>query len=533
MASDPQGSLSSRIVRRVQRYVGGDPEVIAADLPGLTPEIAPEKTTLADTPELRQFAKAQKLNKQLYGDAFDQSRRIRYRDYQRIYDRTPEAKQIVRLIVALVFGGDPTTDRGESASDRAPFQIVYGEGIAPETAAALDAVRGAVPLMTLIPQMFQSGQIKGDAFAEVVASLTRAVGVRALLADNVDVVPDAFGTPKAYKVQASSSTRSAAKYLNPLFCVHYAPNRAFGHLYGESLFHALRGADKQFNTAVDVLHVLLLLQGAQRRTVAVQVPRGWTDISIKRHLRKLKAWNADVTFFDSSGELHQNVAELIDYEDKLIPYRDGDKPPQFHNDVSPDFSKLLDVVKFDRSRYYTGTGIPMALAGLLDDAHSRAALETQGIYLGKMLRFWQQDAALLTLEFLVRGALIAQVPLAQGDVEVRMNSVSEFDEAAKAEVLKLRADAAATLRQAGVPMRWVLQHVLRVAPVDVDDLLLAMQIDPGQDAQAESPDPRAAADVMRALGEQVERAREAIGQIRPVVATLEDLAIVQQRGRTP
>lgn len=514
-----ENAFAARIVKMVRARLIGEPEILAADLATLRPEYPSDlsKTTIGD-PTMGGSQRALDLQRQLWADEAEMGRVARYREYAAMYDTVPELKRILKVVVSMVFGGDPASGEALAAANRAPFEVVFGNGISPETRQVVEEAIITLSLPVLIPQMFAAGLRYGDNFLELVASLTAVVGRREHRPGDVRMIPDGLGGVREYRVVIGESTFNAAmlgnpggsgRVVSPLFMVHYAHERQYGHRYGESLYHSLISAERQFTSTNDVLHVLAVAQGAQRKTVLYQVPRTAPALAIKKLIAELKSFFQDVHFFDGDGTLNRKIASILDYTDKFIPYREGQEKPSIHNEPSPPFDALLNVIHFDQGRFYLGTGVPKALAGLLDDAHSRAALSEQGMHFAKALRFWQQDVANILMDILVRVMLIADVPFAPGDVLIRMNTLSEFNEKLTAEVVKLRAEAAATLKSADVPMRWILEQVLRVPQHLIDPLMLQIDVgaeaDPDVEPGAPIPPENEAARARAAYGEEAAR----------------------------
>lgn len=515
----PSSPIAARVMRRIVKIAVGAPVVVAADL-GFASGPDLEDTSIGDSPEAAKRARLERLNKSLWAEEQDAGRRRRYADYEELYV-TPEVRQILRLICAFVFGGDTRT--GTLAAK--PFDVEFAEGTPDAVKEGINQAVMRMRLGTAIPQQVQSGLLKGDAFGEVVLSLVSVVGLRPRAASAVTVKWDVAGRLLGYMVrpddETASTTRSAV-YVTPLQMVHYAPHQRWGHMYGESLFYGLNSVGRQYNSVVDVIHVLAILASTSRRTATLEVPTGWTETQIGKWVKKLQAWNADSGFFDQSGTMQKRIATMLDFSDKIWPYRKGTSAPDFSYEPAAEFSQLLDVAKFDQGRFYLGTGFPKALAGLLDDASGlggAAALTSADLALARLLRGYQQDAARLVLEYVIRAALVAEIPLDPEAICVRMPPLANFNEKLVAETLKLRADAAVEL--AGVvPMRWVLQHVLRVPEQEIEDMLLALAVDPVADAAVDAPDEAALARVQSQMTEQIETIRESVDLLKPVVVKL-------------
>lgn len=515
----PTSPLAQRIVQRVRRAVGGVPEVIAADL-GIAPAYDPEKTTQGDDPAVRRWATANAMQNRLWADEANASRRTRYDQYSEAYDTIAEARRILKVIVGFVFGGDARHGGEENTN---PYDLVWKNGAPAQVKEAADAANIRLGLRTKVPQMFASGLQKGDAFGQIVASLTTAMALKPVRARDVDPMVDPFDNLSGWRVTSSSSPGAAsmgqaAMVIPPLLMVHYAPDRQWGNRFGESLFHGQVSTFRQFKTGVDILHVLMVMQGARRRTATVEVPRGYTEIQIAKYVQRLRQWNSDTAFMDADGVMHKSVAAILDYADKVWPYRAGSTAPVFHNEQPPPFDKLLEVVKFDHRRMYLGAGVPMALAGALDDAHSRAALSEQGLHLVRVLRFFQQDVVELVIEIIVRCLIIAGLPFEPDWLHVRMPLIGEFNEKLLAEVIDLRAKAAAALNTAGVPMRWILEHVIRIPQEDVEELLADMAAQGEPDLEGDAP-PVTPAELLAMhadIREAADRLREAHDTLKPL-----------------
>ena len=45
--------------------------------------------------------------------------------------------------------------------------------------------------------------------------------------------------------------------------------------------------------------------------------------------------------------MQKSIASLLDYAEKVWPYRRGSKPPTFHDEPSAPFDKLIQMYDFD------------------------------------------------------------------------------------------------------------------------------------------------------------------------------------------
>lgn len=503
----PTSSIAARVYKGVMRRLVGRTEVLGAELGPLTmPE---ERTTEQD----HRKTATDHLTDILWASEADASRRGRYDLYEELY-RTPEIRQILGHMVSFIFGGE--------ASDGAhvdPFRIEFAAAAKEETVEEIERAVAAMRLNVHIPQQVQSGLLKGDAFAEIVHSPVEVVALRPRFAKSM-TVQSRGGAVLAYVHRTGDSLSGYSRVLTPLQVVHYAPHPRWGHQYGQSLFYGLPSVGRQFNAAIDVIHVLLVLFSTNRRTATVAVPGGWTDDVIKSWIKQMRLWATDGGFFDAQGRMQKRIAPLLDFADKIWPYRQGTAAPTFHNEPPAPFDKLLEVATFDQKRLYLGTGFPMALAGDLEGAAGLGgggALTAADLALARVLRKYQADAAQLVIEYVVRAALIAEVPLESGDIKVVMPPVGSFNEKLIAETLELRAKAAGVLKLSGVPMRWILREVLKVPLEELDDVLAAMPPEP----QAPEPQDASLEQLRSMLGEKIELLTEAVALIKPVEAQVD------------
>lgn len=504
---EPTSPLAARVLRRVAKTLTGGATVLGADL-GIA-GVDLRGTTAGDDTELanpNSTSRMAAVERTLWGDQAEGSRRKRYELYEECR-RTPEIKTAVDIISRFVFGGATL-----SGPDTRSFEINFSERMTPEAREKLENAAWRLRLRQHVPQQFIEGIVKGDAPGEIIHSLTDVVSLKAHMPRDFEVVWDAFDRLLGYKIVDGSKQggKQGGRFLTPLQMVHYAPNRRWGHRYGESLLYGLPEVNRHFTAAVDVIHVLLLMAATSRTRLSFQVPPDWSPKKLDTFIKRVKLWNQDGVNFDTDGRMHRSVAKLLDYSDKVIPYQRGNEKPTMWEEKPAPFDKLLEVARFDQSRFFLGTGVPKALAGALDDAHSRAALSEQGLYFTKTLSSYQQDAAVLVLEYMARAAVIMGIELGPDDVTVRMPILHEFNETLMAETAKLRAEAAEKLGNLGVPARWILSEVLRVPAHRVDDILLAMTsagMDVGDEGMA--PTASAEAHALRAeLGEHAERLRE-------------------------
>jgi len=516
----PSSPVALRVAKRVTAALLGEPVVVGADL-GIvqTPDLS--KTSAADDNLLGQSATAGGRLSTLWTDEVESSRRARYQLYEEL--RTiPEVKQILRSVTAFVLGGDVATG---SLTDR-PFDLSFRDGVPTATQEAISAAVLRMRLHTQIPRQFEDGLLLGDSFGEVIHSLTEIVAMRPTLAREVEIAWDSLQRLSGYKITTTTnSMQSGSRFLTPLQMVHYAPHQRFASKYGESLFFGLPDVGRQYRAAVDVMNVLVVMAATARTRVAVQVPKGWAEPEIRLWIRKMRLWAADGGFFDSTGKIHKALATVLDYADKVWPYRSGEAAPQFFHEPAADFTKLIEVARFNQGRLYLGTGIPKALAGLMEDvAGTRAALQEVGLSLSRTLRSYQQDVAKLVLQYIARAIVIEQIEIDAEDIRVVMPMLGEFNEKLLAEVLKLRADASVALGSLGIPLRWILTDVLRVRGDLVEDILAeAARTAPEPAAQA--PAREGWAETLREkLGERVEALAErmdlALGRVEVTLADL-------------
>lgn len=517
--NEPTSPIGRRVLRRAIRSLIGDPTTVGAEL-GIVGGPPPEKTTIGDSPSLQQLKRNRALSKRLWASEADASRRRRYVLYEELY-ATPEVRQILRNLLAFIFGGD-----AQAGVSDAPFEIEWTPSAPAETVEAVSRATAAMRLHMHVPQQVHEGLLKGDAFGEVVHTLVEVVGLKSQVSSRVDVEWDYYNRLAGYRLRPDGAGvgGDAGVWLSPLQMVHYHPHRRWGHRYGESLFYGLPSVGRQYNTAVDVTHALTAVSAANRRTAVMEVSAGWTAKEIRDWIKKIKLWNADAAFFDEDGVMSKSIGAMLDFAEKVWPYRKGTSKPEFHDEPKPPFEELLKVAEFDRDRLYLGTGFPKALAGLLDDASGLGgggALTAADLALARSIRSYQHDAAMLVLEYIARAAIIADVQIDPEDVSVSMPPIGAFNEKLAAETLKLRAEAAEKLVISSVPMRWILRNVLRVPEVEVEDMLAAMQM--GGDAGQEPP--AATAERLRAeLGETVERLSEAVQMLKPVTVSMNEIA---------
>lgn len=520
---EPSSPIGRRVLQRVLRQVA-DPTVVGIELAGLSAPAAQDRRTDRDDPRLRRAVRMNQLgNALLWEGEQDASRRRRYELYEELYV-TPEVRQILNHLLAFIFGGDMRA--GSLPTE--PFSVEFEEGT-PQV--VIDEIRRAIAAMRLsseIPRQVHEGLLKGDCFAEVVHSLTRVVDMRAHVASRVDVRTDAYGSIVGYAIKPTGGDSvGAAVALSPVQVVHYAPHRRWGHLYGESIFYGMPAIGRQYTAAIDVLHTLLVLAATSRRTVGMEVPDGWTQEQISNWIKDIRGMNADESFFTRDGVMQRKIGTMLDYTDKVWPYRSGTGAPTFHTETPAPLDKLIDVARFDQSRLYVGAGFPKALAGILEDAAGLgggSALTVADLALARIIRFHQADVADLVLQYIVRAALIASIPITADTLLVKMPTLGSFNEKLAAETEKLRAETAVALGSIQVPMRWILGEVLSVPAEDIEDLLLQMQMEPSPSTGA-LPGAMEAERIREQFAEQVERLSEAVKLAMPVTRELSDPAL--------
>lgn len=520
----PSSPLATRVLRQVVRRLAGKPDTLGVQLGSLVGPRATD-TSLADSPELRAYMRAESMRAQLWSDEADAARRRRYVLYEEL--RTiPEIRQILRHMCAFIFGGDAHS----AHLPMHPFFIDFADGAPDDAIEAITSSSRAMQLTSLIPQQVESGLLKGDAFGEIVHTLTEVVGCKAHIAKTVDVLWSPLDTLVGYQVRPIRATGSA-KRLSPLQVVHFAPHRRFGQRYGESFFYGLISTGRQFNTAIDVIHTLIVLASTNRRTVALEHGSGNMD-EMRDYIRKIRTWNSDGAFFDGDGVMQKSIAAMLDYTEKIFPYRKGSQPPVFHDERPADFSKLLEVAKFDQGRFYLGTGFPKALAGLLEDAAGLgggSALTSADLALARVLRFYQADSARLVLEYIGKSALVHDVEIEPEHVSVRMPPVGAFNEKLVAETIKFRAEAAKNLSEIHVPIRWIYKNLLRVPDSELEDLVAQTELArsaAGQEPGGALPTTAETARLNAMLGEQIERMQEAARLLQPISVALDDERVI-------
>lgn len=523
--AQPTSPLAQRIVRGIQRFVAGSPIVVGADLAIDAKSTDVAKTTLGDDPALLRMLKAQRIHRVLFGADRDTSRKARYVQHREMYDRGPELKRCLQIIIDFVFGGQT----GASVGDHETFEIVFGEGVSDAVRNEVDRIRRELRLPIIVPQMLQQGLLYGDSFLELVMSLTKIVKAVPHSPWNVEVNWDVFKSLLGYQIKTDSAGMGSTqgKTLHPIQMVHYAPDRELGHRYGQSIYAAGRGNHRMYMAVISATAIGVLLQGANRTNVTYQVPKGWASSRVKKFIANLKLWNGDAYFFDSDGDVEKNITQLLDFDDRIYPYRSGMDKPSFDHENALKHTENIAVAAFLQDREFINAGVPKALAGLLKDANSRAALETQGMHFVKSLRFRQQDAAFLALEIIVRALLVARIDFGADDVSIRMPMISEFNEKLLAEVHKLQAEAAKLLAfDMGVDLRWVFVHILKVPAHEVPDLLMAMAQGQAADDNTREVPPESAAETLRNhadLKESIERLSEDVKLLMPVTAKIEEL----------
>lgn len=522
MAEELSSPLATRILARASRWLVGQPETIAAAV-GIREPTPIGATTIGDSPEAARQRRIEGWQRALSATDEASSRSSTYQQLMRAL-RVPENLRALNLLIDFAFGGSGSSMRG----DYQPFEISYGPRISPEARAEIERVHHALDIPWLIPAMVRQGRWLGDSFIELAYNRVRLVGYRPLAPWTVTPEPSDLGAPSIYRIDAdtqSSIGKGAARPVSAFQMLHYAPNRELGSAFGTSMFQSLRDPAVQFRAAIDVMFVSLMLGAGRRRTVIGEVPRDWTKRQIDEWAENIRTLNGGKSLFDSAGKWHPQIAALIEFDDKVLPYRTGTSAPAIVNEPPAAFDSILRVLEWMQGRFFLGSGVPLALAGLSKDVSNRGTLEVQALHFVKTLREVQSDGARLALDIYARALVVAEIPFELDDFAIRLPVLSEFNERLTAEIKRTQAEAALKLKELGAPRRWIADTVLRVPADQVDQWLLDSE-EPESSEPPEPLPPDAAEEIVADVEEMrasVERLREDLDLMAPLVVRLSDL----------
>lgn len=512
--AEPTSPMAARVVRRAIRLIGGQSVPMGADL-GLSSGPNPERTTDLDSDQLQRFQRQVDQRKAAVGRDFERSRRTGYAILREMRREIEEVDGILTLLHNFTFGVDPRQQ--QSLGEAAPLELMVNTRVRRSLRSALEDAWNDLEVPNVVPQMLDQGTQLGDSFLKLASTSVKMVRATALRPEDVDIMVAPDGDIAGYQVISGGrngglSNQGQGVILHPLYCVHYAHHLRFGNYYGTSLFDSAQSRGRKIMVLDDIIHVLCILQGAQRKTTSVEVGKEWTDATIDGWVARLKGYTGNFGFFDQSGKLHRALATMIDMADRIVPYRKGQAPPQYHNDPTPPFKDLLAIVANDRDLLYVAAQTPKALAGLLNDAAgTKSALVEQAVQFQKTIRNYKRDAVRLAMSILLRASIVAeQVPRSR-DFVVRAGPPAELNDKLIAEAQKIRAETAKILGLERVGTEWVLLNVLNMDPEAASAMAREL------DDDAEPPAPDAPIDIEDPGGqEELARVRGELGDLRMV-----------------
>jgi len=458
--------LARKLSDRMMRMFRGSSEVVASDL-GAS-DIKWNDTTAGDSSRERRFRRANQTLRNLNQDAYDRSRSSRYADYREMRDEVPEMATALQVLTDFVFGGDSDQKTeirfNEDASDA--YRDVVNH--------AFSAVGGA----QFFIDVFQEATCLGDSFSEIIYSKSGIVAERPLSADVTDVVTNRYAQVRAFRVSTGSTYMGERSSLTlaPIQVLHYAPDKQRGSRYGRSMWATARKLWRQSESAEDVMSLLSLLQASARKSVAFPVPANLRPDQVNELMESLKSGGWTEQVFDKDGKMRRRITSMLAMDDIVYPYREGSEKPTFHNEQAANLTQLVDVLRFLQDRFFIVTGVPAALCGFEKNVSARATLEQQGLQFVRTVRRKQQEVKQLIDTVILRGIAAAGLT-PEINYDVIMPPVSAFDEKLKAEVLKIRADAAKVLGvDMGLDMRFVLQDVLGVSDERANELMAESEL---------------------------------------------------------
>lgn len=524
MAEQTSSPIGARLGQRLVTLFRGSDQVVATDLGiGGLSSLDPGKTSGGDSPDVRRLRRAELAARSLFADQFDASRLAAYRDFREMIDEVPELGRSVEVLKDFVFGGDPS-DLGQES-----LRLRFGDGardVVKSVAAEAFAAVGGQPWAEAV---FQEGVTLGDSPSEMVFTPNRLVGSKPLRPDRFAVEWDAWGRLVGYKIRASHDLSATLVPLAPWQVVHYAPDRLRGHRYGRSTLLTARKRWRGAQVAEDVLGVLLILKAAARKTMTYAVPASAEPDTIDAWVDAVAQGLESKQFFDGAGNLRRRIATILALDDHVVPYRQGNTAPTFHMEPAADLKQLVAVLEWYQESYFIATGVPAALAGMERNINAKATLEQQALHFIRIVKRRQRDVSRYVLQAILLGLGAAGIVPQPGEVAVEMAPSSQFNERLRAEILKLRAEAAKILGvDIGLDPIFVLTHALGLdedTAAEVAETLRLPAPPPEPAPSAAEGRERVAADVRRLiasdpkLAEAAAALREGLADhLRPVRA---------------
>lgn len=484
--------LARRILARMRRAAGqavaGRPERVATfDFLTDVDQIRADRMTGGEGRRRprRGHERQRQIAKLFHGEA---NRRARTADYREMDREVPELHRSRRVLVSFIFGG--TLGEGEEDSEvetTRSFRVKFAPDARPEVERCVEETIALMGLHREVRSVLDEGIHLGDSFSELnyLWRPDRTADLGGLLPiwnERVDV-EEVLGFVDSYVISPLTGGGDPRR-LAPFQVLHYAHQPSRGCRYGTSLFSSARKQWRTSDAVGDVLGLMALTSPRDRVTHHWPFPDGYDRDELWQFIYDVQAETEHDLVFDRDAQLQKRVVPQLETADIFTPYLVF---PDDTGSVDPDgwapkstvrraanLQQLVTVLEFFQDRAFIATGVPASLAGFEKNVNAKATLQGQLEGFSLEVREHQGDAADLVRDLLVRACLAREIRPELGEFRIVMPSPSEFDRELRAQVVKLRSEAAAELLNAGLPASWVLRRTLDVPPEEADEVAAEM-----------------------------------------------------------
>ena len=458
--------VARRLLKRMERLLSTRPERIAnVDLG--RPSINPAQTTHGSDDKI-----PRRPPKRMTKNPTSASRATRYADYIEMSEEVPELNRSLEVTVDFTFGGE-TDESGKAVSFSTDT-----EGARPEVEETVEEVNSALRLHQTIREVEQEGIHLGDSFSELnylrlPDGTGRLIGWMPLAPELV--FPQEFhGILDHYKIAIDE--QRDGRILAPWQVLHYAHRKRRGSRFGTSQWFSARKRWRLAEAVEDVLTMMAITAPRERNTYMYPFPDGTSSDELWKWMRKIQEETEEDWLWDDNTELQKRVVPKLETAEVFLPFTvetGGTRtPPQPYaiTRAAAELGQLIDVLRFFQDSYFITTGVPSALVGFEKNVNAKATLEGQLQGFGLTVRNNQTDAAAIILDLYNRALLVKGIIPEKGEISVEMPVPLQFDAKLRAEAIKIRAQAAKSLVDAGVPLDFVLEITLEISKAKIEEL---------------------------------------------------------------
>lgn len=397
----------------------------------------------------------------IFGRSYDadSDRIAAYRDYRILDANVPELSRALTIIAANTTVGAHTT-----AGRDATFTLAFADGVdATDQRIAQDVVE-RIELRELMKQVIRASNKMGDVFAQVIYDQQGVIRrLKFLEPELVSVMID-DDKIVGYKYRGYNSQE---QNLAPFEVIHLKHDPELGAVYGRSIFAGGgRSLGHRVLTIRDALTYETLCHSTARNAIFLPRPMGMPEDKRREWIGRMADMFARERVIDSDGVLSRRAIAMLNQQHVVVDYpvdADGKgAKPEIQPLQNTPLEKNIAVAEHFQDLLFTLTGVPKAYMGLdrQTDGLSSQRVNRQDIQFARQLNAEQQDAAWFVAEVIRHQYVLLGRKVPTDSISVLMPDLREEDKKLRAEVWRIKSEAAKMSVEIGLPLRAIWSEIL-------------------------------------------------------------------------